>query len=178
MSQFTPEPEMTEFEQSLAALSPSRGALDRDRLMFEAGRRSATSPSRLRWAWPAVAASLTVVALGQTFALSRRPEPRVVERVVIVREPTVDEANPVEPVVILSRNTFPPQARSDDPISAGANLSLRRQIERYGLEGLPNPSPFLTFSTGTGDPSEAPLNDSTPLRPYDLEKFLDTGGPS
>ena len=178
MSRFTPEPEMNEFEQSLAALSPSRGFLDRDRLMFEAGRRSAARTDRFRWAWPAVAASLAAVALGQSFALSRRPAPEIVDRLVIVREPAVEKAKPIEPVVILIENAAPPEVPRDEPISANPYLALRRQIERHGLEGLPNPAPFLTFSEGADGAIEAPLDNPRPLRPYDLAEFLDTGGPS
>ncbi len=169
---------MTEFEQSLAALSPSRGVFDRDRLMFEAGRRSVSSPTRLRWFWPAVAASLAAVVLGQTFALSRRPAPRVVDRLVFVQPPASAPEKQSEPVVILSRNETPRGVPSDDPISVNPYLSLRRQLGRHGLEGLPNPAPFLTLTEGAGRTSDVPLDDSRPLRPYDLGEFLDTGGPS
>jgi hypothetical protein len=178
MSRFTPEPEMTEFEQPLAALSPSRGAFDRDRLMFEAGRRSATAPSRLAWAWPAVAASLAAVVLGQTIALSRRPEPRVVDRLVFVQRPAPAPEKPAESVVILSRRADSSEVRPEHITFPEPGLSLRRQIERHGLEGLPELTPFLTFSEGAGGASEDPPEGPEPLHPYDLDKFLDMGGPS
>ncbi len=168
---------MTEFERSLAALSPSRGAFDRDRLMFEAGRGSAPAPSRLRWAWAGVAAALAVVALGRTFVPPRRPEPRVVERLVFVQPSPTAPDESAEPGLVLRRNTISPGLPSDDPDSVNPYLSWRRQIERHGLEGLPNPEPFLTFSEGAGS-SELPMDEPRPLSPYDLGEFLDTGGPS
>jgi hypothetical protein len=176
MSQYTPEPEMTEFEQSLAALSPSRGRLDRDRLMFEAGRRSAIAPRRATWAWPAVAASLAAVVLGQTFALTRRPEPRIVERVVVVYEPADVSAQPVAPVVVLSRNPAPEADRPDESAES-PYLRLRRQIERFGLDGLPEPSPLLTLSGGRESPTGFAPNAPDVLRRFQLDQVLDRGGP-
>jgi hypothetical protein len=178
MSQHAHDPEMSDVERALSTLQPTKARLDRDRLMFEAGRRSMIVPSRLRWAWPAVAASLAAVVLGQTVALGRRPAPELVERVVIVREPAVELEKPVGAVVILSRTADGPRRRADDVTSAEPSLSLRRQIERYGLEGIPNPSPFLTLSAGAGGPSDASPDSHEVLRPYDLDKVLDIGGPS
>jgi hypothetical protein len=58
--------ELDDFERSLAALTPSAGGVDRDQLMFLAGRASATtaaaSSGRLRWFWPSAAAASTLAA--------------------------------------------------------------------------------------------------------------------
>jgi hypothetical protein len=76
-----PSPEMTPFEAALAAVGPAPARLDRDALMYAAGRRSV----RRDWRWPALAGVLAVVSL----ALVTRmivAGPRVVERIVVVHE--------------------------------------------------------------------------------------------
>ena len=87
MSHVPSDPEVTAIESALRALVPSQSALDRDRLMFRAGQASARSRFLTRWAWPSIAATLAIVAAGEGALLATRPEPRVVERLVIVREP-------------------------------------------------------------------------------------------
>lgn len=171
------DPEMTDLEHALSALQPTKGRLDRDRLMFEAGRRSAIAPSRPRWAWPAVAASLAAVVLGQTVALGRRPEPRVVDRLVYIPRPAVAPVDVAEPVVILNRN---PGAASSARLDAPAGspfLLLSRQVERFGLEGLPDPPPLLTLSVGREANLGFVPNAPDVLRRYELDKVLDLGGP-
>ena len=97
--QIPPDPELTEVEAALGSLAPSKGRIDRDGIMFESGKRSRRVS--LRWAWPSLAASLMVVALVEAAALVSRPETRVIERVVIVREPAEPE---LVPVTILSQS--------------------------------------------------------------------------
>ncbi len=85
------EPGLTELESALKALAPAPAVVDRDRLMFEAGvasaRRSVSVARRL--AWPSIAAALGLIVAGESAALVLQPGPRVVERVVVVREPAV-----------------------------------------------------------------------------------------
>ncbi|MHB1557553.1 MAG: RNA polymerase sigma factor, partial [Isosphaeraceae bacterium] len=88
------EPGLTELESALKALAPAPAVVDRDRLMFEAGaasaRRSVSAARRL--AWPSIAAALGLIVVGQSAALVLRPGPKVVERLVVVREPAVPAA--------------------------------------------------------------------------------------
>lgn len=85
------EPTLTaadrELELALSGLAPADTAIDRDQLMFNAGRASAAarSASTSLWVLRGVAASL---AIGLGTSLLWRPAPRVVERVSYVR---VDE---------------------------------------------------------------------------------------
>src|SRR5262249_30724133 len=62
---------------ALAGLKPRPAALDRDALMFRAGRASAPRG----WKWPLATAALSLVALGLGIALLVRPQPQVVERI-------------------------------------------------------------------------------------------------
>jgi hypothetical protein len=61
-------PDLQAFEAQLSSLQPTTGRLERDRLMFEAGKaatqaeRIKPTPSTARWAWPTVSAVMTVAA--------------------------------------------------------------------------------------------------------------------
>lgn len=90
-----PRDDLSTFERSLSGLAPRRG-VDRDRLMYEAGRHAGRRDTR-GWRWPAFAAALALTTIGQGVALSRRPMERVVERIVAIPAPAAD------PVVILTR---------------------------------------------------------------------------
>jgi hypothetical protein len=124
MSERSHDATLTEFERALAALEPVPPALDRDRLLFEAGRRSAR---RRGWPWPAAALGLLAAALGGTLLL--RPAPPVVVRVVRV------------PVV--SPSGAPDGDSEDGPIPADrpGYFQLREHLLTRGLESLPTPAP-------------------------------------
>jgi hypothetical protein len=176
MPEHTHDLEMTDLERALGAFRPAAARLDRDRLMFEAGRRSAAAPARSRWAWPAVAASLAAVALGQAAALNRRSDPTVVERVVFVPRPA-DSAEPARPTALSVPVAADSDERRPEPPPENRYLQISRQVERYGLDGLPDPTPLLTLSAG-GEalPGFSP-NSPDVLRRYKLDKVLDLGGP-
>jgi hypothetical protein len=126
MSERPHDAALTEFERALAALEPAPPALDRDRLLFEAGRRSAR---RRGWPWPAAAAALGLLAAGLGGTLLLRPAPPVVVRV--VREHTV---SPVHA----------PDGDSEDgpaPVGRPGYFQLREQLLTRGLESLPTPAP-------------------------------------
>lgn len=59
-------PKLQSFEAQLASLQPTTGRLERDRLMFEAGKAAAQAarpvPSTAHWAWPAVSTVMTAAA--------------------------------------------------------------------------------------------------------------------
>lgn len=177
MSQHPPELELTDFERSLAALTPSPGLFNRDRLMYEAGRRSALNQPRRRL-WPAIAASLAVVAAGQAIALSRPPGPKVVERVVVVREPSARPEQPEAPVVILSRRAEPEtrgRPRFEDP-AGFSYLQLTRRVERFGLDGLPEPLP--SARAGTDFASSLPAESPPMLHHRLIDELIKFGGPT
>jgi hypothetical protein len=153
-----PEPashdaDLNALESSLAAMPLARPRLDRDRLMFEAGRASAGhAASRRPWL---AAACLGAIALGQGIALINRPEPRVVERIV-VHEPT-----PVPPPI--EAKALPVLAPVQRPSSFLADTflggetpyqRLTGQVLRFGLDGLP-PSPPTAWAAAETSPKSA-----------------------
>ena len=67
--------EFNAIEAALAALAPTTGGLDRDRLMYLAGRASvfaAGEARTFRWAWPVAMAAMTTVAAALLAVVSLR----------------------------------------------------------------------------------------------------------
>jgi hypothetical protein len=160
-----PEDGLTAFEADLGALSPAPHRLDRDRLMYLAGRSSALGrrATAIRRAWPAIAAGLALVSLGEAALLVTRadPEPRVVERVVYLPAPApspspigppealastaAEEPADPDPVVILHRSPPPDDRRGVADAKGPIGLSpawLRRHDYRLGIDALPDPPPL------------------------------------
>jgi hypothetical protein len=177
MSQDPSDPELNAVESALGRLAPARSRLDRDRLMFQAGAISARSASRRGWVWPSIAAMLAVVVVSETLALATRPDPRVV----VVQQPaplaqeTVGETDPVR--ILAQSRPSPSEGDELWAVGGGEALGLRRQVLRFGLEGLPDP-PLLTQSGGSGPTTGAVPESPEPLRRYEFNKVLDLGGPS
>lgn len=152
-----PRDELTAFERSLSGLAPSRG-VDRDRLMYEAGRRAGLREARPGWRWPAVAAGLTLATIGQAVMLGRRPTERVVERVVAVPAPA---PTPVpEPVVVLTRREPAPASRPGD-VSPSRPRWLTARTDPAALAETEPPLLSAVYIGPLGDDPDDTL---TPLR--------------
>jgi hypothetical protein len=178
MSLVPPDPELNPIESALGRLAPARSRIDRDRLMFQAGVNSAKAQSSRRWVWPAIAASLAVVALSESAALVVRPGPSVLG--VQQTAPGADDrAGRPEPVVILVQAP-PSQSPEQEPwlAAGGETLGLRQQVLRFGLEGLPDPPSLLSQADGSAPAPGAGSETPGVLRRYELNKVLDLGGPS
>lgn len=151
MADPTPDPALTAFAAALAGAAPSPGALNRDRLLFAAGRASAR-PRRL-WVWPAAAAALALLAAGEGAWLWRRL-PEVVERIVVVHMPPGPEASPVTAKPTLPE--APPGAEPEPGAIASARdwedgLRLRREVLQNGVAALPAPQAWPPAPTAGGD---------------------------
>lgn len=152
-------------ENALKSLAPSRPQVDRDAIMFRAGRESARRGRR----WMAAAASLAAVALGEAALLANRPAPQVVERIVVVRTappaPVLIPEKPHEaPVATVHRPTFGPGQTAHD--------RLTWQVLRYGLDGLPAP-----VKSAWTDREPRPESARQMLQD-ELRKILEPGDPS
>jgi len=161
-----PGPDLGAFEAALRSLAPSRPGLDRDRVLYQAGR--ASRPGRPRLGWPALAATLALVAGTEGMLLATRPSPRVVERIVVVRE-----AAPAPAVVQLPAP--PPTPR---PTESGLGLTERDRLAgrliRFGLDGLASPRPG-----GSDGPGPEPWRASSRrLLQDELRQSLSPGDPS
>lgn len=112
--------------QALQSLAPNPGHLDRDRLMFEAGRHS-TRPSRL---WPAATMFSTACAAVLAGVVVLRPSPEPVVRVVEVRVPLEVETTPASTdVTPLPTADLP---RPEVPNTRYARL--QDHVLRWGLD--------------------------------------------
>jgi hypothetical protein len=161
MSREMNDPETARLEAALAALAPAAAQIDRDALMFNAGRRS-TARGRF---WPCAAALCASVAAGLGAVLALRPEPQGVERVVHVAVP----APPVQAVVVQ-----PPAARTETVSAERAPLSVGALLERalrWGVDGLPTPAVGVPTAAGHA-PGQLPGASSY----QQLRMALKTGG--
>jgi hypothetical protein len=124
------EEESVEFkaiEAALAELAPTAGGLDRDRLMYLAGRASVLANGEVRtfrWAWPVATAAMTTVAAALLAVVSLRladPAPRTVEvPVERIVEVTV-ERSPAAAVVDKAASAADDQQFSPERESSNGN---------------------------------------------------------
>jgi len=136
---------LSELERQLAALAPI-GRVDRDRLMYAAGRRACQRHLRATQRWLAVTsgglgAMLAFATLNPLWSVDRSPDaaPAIAQR----REPDVTPA----PAVRSERS-------SSDP---DANFRLRQQL----ASGVPLESPeFHDTDTASDAEPDAPRSDS------------------
>jgi hypothetical protein len=161
MSEAHDHPEMNALEASLGKLSPSPAALDRDQLMFQAGRASA----RLRWLWPAVAgtASLTAAALALVLVFRPVPVSVVEQRVVVIRQqaPPAVPAHPETPPEPWVETSAP--VEDEPPLPQAEYLRRRQEVLRWGVDMLPPLAP--------GGPPPAPVLTPGAIRDYSDQPF-------
>ncbi len=179
MSEIPFDPELKALESALGDLVPAKSRVDRDRLMYQAGLLATQTPRYSRWLWPAIAAALAVVAGAEGLVLAARPHVRVIERVVVVREPAKGVDESPSPIVILSQSPQEPSSVQDSlSLTNSDALRLRGQMLRFGIDELPERPSLLTHSSGdVQPPATVPLFPGVLHRP-DYQKLIDSGGSS
>jgi hypothetical protein len=191
MSQRSSDPDLNDIESALGGLAPVASRLDRDALMFQAGAASSRSAARGRWVWPSIAATLAIALVSESLVLAVRPGPRVVERIVVVREPVPETSTSPSSDVEVS-DPAPAyssvDARSSDTTSLASSWSatsehqrIQELVLRLGFDALPGrASPLASRSDSTADPVDRPIPSVGHLRRLELEKLLNLnpGGPS
>ena len=191
MSQESSDPELNDIESALGRLVPIPSQLDRDALMFQAGSASARSASRGRWVWPSIAATLAVGLISESVVMAVRPGPRVIERIVVVREPVPETST--SPTSNLG---MPEAARADSSRDALSSETpflasswpvtpeyqrIEDLVLRLGLDALPERlAPRFSQLDGTFDPLDIPSLSAGQLRRRELESLLNqpSGGPT
>jgi hypothetical protein len=136
-----PEQDPTRFERRLATWLPAATALDRDRMLFEAGRASARAEARGKvWPFAALGLALLLVGLGGLFARERSQR--------IALETVLAANRPAQESVLAAT---PPRVALPNPI-----------MER------PDPSSYFVLTTrlGSGDVDFPPVSrESSTERP-------------
>jgi len=163
--------DLNALESALKSLAPRRSRLDRDSLIFRAGQASV--PARPPRFWIATAAGLAALALGEGAMLANRPEPTVVERIVVVQAP----APPIEPekppeIAQAPAPQSPPRPRPMIGPGQSAYDRLTWQVLRYGLDGLPAP---IKSAWTDRDPTR---ESSRQMIQEELRNILEPGDPS
>lgn len=172
--------ELKGLEAALGALLPTPSRIDRDGLMFRAGRASVT---RRRWAWPAATAVLASVAATLAIVLIARPRPEPEQVVIYVpveklAEPPATQIEPPSPprnAVVLQET----EEKGESPAQT-SYFHLQQLVLRWGLDGLASPPvvsrvmPPLTMEELLG---EIPKH-REPAPWFELPDFLNKGGKS
>jgi hypothetical protein len=132
------EAELRVLELALRGLTPSAQPLDRDRLMFRAGRASRPRRSLL---WPLATAASTLFAVGVGIAFwTQAPRVQTMPQFVKARElpEAPAPAPPVEPPTPERTPSASVPSAWEPP--ATRYEQLRNDVLRWGLDGLP-PAP-------------------------------------
>jgi hypothetical protein len=150
MSEQNLDPELSSLADALAGLKPSPAALDRDALMFRAGRASAPRG----WTWPLATAASALLALGLGAALFVRPQPQVVKEIEYVKVEVPAPApapspQPKPPEPQPPTEAGPLVAQEEPRTPASSYRQLEEHLLRWGFDGLPQgahsePSPKET----------------------------------
>jgi hypothetical protein len=133
MSDGRETPGLSDLEAALAALAPRPAALDRDAILYRAGRASVR-----RWQWATALSTTVALALAVTLLL----------------HPAVDRGSavPVQPPPAPTMTSpAPPDSEPSPPAGEpvlSAYLRLQEQLLSRGLDGLPP----LAAGPGPSDP--------------------------
>jgi hypothetical protein len=163
---------MNDLEAMLGALPPARSGVNRDRVMFEAGRASGRRARRSQRGWALLSTALALISIGEGALLVKRGAPAEPPPVVAVQQtvesPKSSDALPASTEEHITAQSPEPYLTSADSLRG----RLAAQVLRYGLDGLPKSVP-----ADWGESSRSILQSHGAL-PDDLRKELEMGGPS
>jgi hypothetical protein len=146
--------DLTTFTRSLANVPPHAGQLDRDALLFAAGRAA----GRRGLVWPTLIGVLAVLSVALTATLLTRPTTVVVvERTVRVPAPVPQRPPPADTVRPADESSAPDQTPPSPALTDA--LRLRQRLLRDGLGELPR----TTWTSESTSPS-ADMPDLSSLR--------------
>ena len=151
------EIDLSAFAARLGALRPT-AISDRDQILFRAGQASVRVQTKPRSRfWPALAAGLAAVAVGEGFLIAHRPEPEVVERIVYLSPPA--------PTVLVAAETPQPSVpQPDHPVDPPSSMLRADHLARSRWDELPIPTLIL--------PRRLPALSGRDLLRYELRNAL------
>lgn len=140
-----PEKELSDLARALGKLVPQAAPLQRDRLMFEAGRRRGR---RLTWLYAAGNVLLAGICVFLGYQAWMRPTPRPEVKVVTVYVPErrMDPVEPAPPVLEGELEAMEPAAPEPPSYVPGLEYprpygTIRRNMPLLGDSALPHLSP-------------------------------------
>jgi hypothetical protein len=164
-------PDLTALERRLSGWRPSAGSLDRDRMLYDAGRAAAGAGAR---PWRLMAASLLLATLGLTALLAHEHSSLGRERALLAHE----RAQRQELETALAARTGPSTATATEyaaaePPAPSSYLVLTARL----VAGVDDPAPpHVIDDPERGAPAPAPERGParpSPFRPQDLRRVLD-----
>jgi hypothetical protein len=163
------EPDLRALERRLAGWKPSAGALDRDRMLYDAGRAAAGIHR-----WRLAAAALLLVSLGLGGLAMR-------QRVLIDRDRVLlahERAQRLELETALAAWTAAPRPSAADtpPVGPPAPGSYLALTARLAADGIDAPWPAAESEPAPRPPAVGPTADEwrpVPLRTQDIQRILD-----
>jgi hypothetical protein len=164
MSDQAHDAKITALENALGALVPAPGQINRDQVMFRAGRASVKA---LGWVWPAAAGTMALVAavFGGMLALRPDPEPKI-QIVYITKE--VPRRAPTDPEKSRSRppgRTSAGHETEEPAYPQTPYFQMENNLLRWGLDSLPAspPAPPSKSSPTRAGIWQKPAEGSSPV---------------
>jgi hypothetical protein len=144
--------DLKHFTRALAGVPPHQGLLDRDALLFAAGRAS----GRRSAMWPATAAGLAILSGALAVALMiRSPTIVEVERTVYVPIPETRDKPGPDPAVApedIPASSHMPETTESGSLSLVEGLRQRQRVLADGVGALPQ----TPWAVSTPSPDDVP----------------------
>jgi hypothetical protein len=163
-SQPDQENDLTALERRLAGWRPAIGGLDRDRMLFDAGRAAARAEGRSRL-WQLATAALVFVTAGLGGLLANERSLRLALETQVAAQTDPEKQQPLARISVQLGRIEPPGPKS--------YLALTSRLAK-GVRDLS--SPDAGFDSTPNQPAAASSKSSPysePLRPTDLQRVLD-----
>jgi hypothetical protein len=163
-SEIENEFDLSELERRMAAWRPTSRGLDRDRMLYEAGRAAARADGRVH-SWRLATAALILMVVGLGGMLMRERSQRHAMEVALAARTRPSRS--ASPVPLLSATT------AIEPFAPSSYFALTSRFSRSN----PNmSSPDIDFEPEPHRQATGPLDllpQRRPLQPRDLQRVLD-----
>jgi hypothetical protein len=160
--------EMKALEERLGSWVPSLGNVDRERMLFEAGRASSLGSTRIENGsrfWKLSTAAAVLLAAALAFAWKQeRGRIQALEQVILAQDGRPGGQPKIEP------EPEPVPENRDLPVDPGSYLGLVRQLKIQSMDGGPIDFPTAPASSSSGP--TPPVPNPRPLRPRDLDRVI------
>ncbi len=160
------EDHLSPLEERLRSWVPSAGGLDRDRMLFEAGRAAVQGPSRAGTSgrlWKYATAASVLLALGLRIAWhNERSQRRALELTIARQAPP--------PALVSTPDLMTERQEEETNVDPSSYLALVRQLRR--LEDATNLEPQRTAPGTVQRVRAADPPQTAPLRPRDWDRVI------